>query len=102
MSDQTFEAIKNISYFAGLLNEVITGLAKCATQRHFDTGQVLYLEGEPAENIIILEAGWIKATRITRERREQAMAFMRPGEIFGDVIVFIEEPYPATVTALDQ
>ena len=29
------------------------------------------------------------------------MAFMRPGAIFGDIAVFIEEAYPASVTALE-
>ena len=101
MSDPVFVALKNISYFAGLPDTVIAGLAKCASKRHFDTGQVVYIEGEPAESIFILEVGWIKATRMTREGREQAMAFMQPGEIFGDIAVFIEEPYPATVTALE-
>lgn len=101
MSDLAFKALKNISYFAGLPDTVIVGLAKCASQRHFDTGQVIYIEGELAESIFILETGWIKATRMTREGREQAMAFMQPGEIFGDIAVFIEEPYPATVTALE-
>jgi CRP-like cAMP-binding protein len=88
VSDPAFEALKNISYFSGLPDTVIADLAKCAIQRHFDTGQVVYLEGEPAKSVFILEAGWIKATRVTLEGREQAMAFMRPGEIFGDVAVF--------------
>lgn len=71
-----FEALKNISYFAGLPEIVIADLAKCAMNRHFDTGQVVYLEGESADGIFILETGWIKATRMNREGREQALAFM--------------------------
>jgi CRP/FNR family transcriptional regulator len=101
VSDPAFEALKNIPYFAGLPDVVIVGLAKCATQRYFEAGQVIYLEGDPAKNIFILEAGWVKAIRMNREGREQALAFMRPGEIFGDVAAFIEKPYPATVTALE-
>ena len=96
-----FQALKSISYFAGLPDAVIADLAQVAIHRHFEREQVVYLEGDAAENIFVLEAGWVKATRMTREGREQAMAFMRPGEIFGDIAVFIEEDYPATVTALE-
>ena len=101
MSKHAFEALRNITYFEGLPDLVIEDLAKIARQRHYEPDQVIYIEGDKAENIFLIETGWVKATRMTREGREQAMAFMRPGEIFGDIAIFIEEPYPATVTALE-
>ena len=94
-------ALQKIAYFAGLPEVVLADLGQAAVKRRFSAGQVIYLEGEPAENIFILETGWVKATRMSREGREQALAFMQPGEIFGDIAVFIEQPYPATVTALE-
>ncbi len=62
---------------------------------------MIYLEGEPAEYIFIIESGWVKATRVSREGREQALLFLHPGEIFGDVAVFSRTTYPGTVTALE-
>ena len=62
---------------------------------------MIYLEGEPAESIFILESGWVKATRMTREGREQAMMFLRPVEVFGDIAVFTGTTYPGTVAALE-
>jgi CRP/FNR family transcriptional regulator len=94
-------ALQKIPYFAGLPEPVIADLGQAAVKRHFEARQVIYLEGETAESIFILETGWVKATRMTRDGREQAMAFMRPGEIFGDIAAFIEQPYPTTVTALE-
>lgn len=101
MSILAFDALKNISFFSNLPEQVIADLAQAARQRHLEREQVIYIEGETSENIFVLESGWVKSTRMTREGREQALAFMQPGEIFGDVAVFIEEPYPATVTALE-
>ena len=49
-----------------------------AIPRHFEAGQVIYLEGEPADNVYILEKGWVKATRMTREGREQGLLFLHP------------------------
>ena len=65
-------------------------------------GQVIYIEGEPAESIYILESGWIKATRMTRYGREQAMMFLRPVEVFGDIAVLTGTTYPGTVVALES
>ncbi len=69
--------------------------------RHFDAGQVIYLEGEPAEYIYVLERGWVKGTRMTAEGREQGLLFLRPVEIFGDIAAFTNKVYPGTATALE-
>lgn len=101
MSESAFEALKKNTYFRGLPDSILVDLSQIAKKRRFNTGQTVYAEGDPAKNIYILESGWVKATRITREGREQALEFMRPGEIFGDLAVFIEEDYSASVTALE-
>ncbi|MHB8089025.1 MAG: Crp/Fnr family transcriptional regulator [Anaerolineaceae bacterium] len=76
--------------------------AQNAIPRQYKAGQVIYLEGEPAEYVYILEKGWVKATRMTHEGREQGLLFLRPVEIFGDIAVFSGTSYPGTVTALED
>jgi CRP-like cAMP-binding protein len=93
--------LARIRHFDSLPPEVQERLAAVALPCHFDAGQVIYVEGEPAESMYILEAGWVKATRMTREGREQAMMFLRPIEIFGDIAVFTGTTYPGTVVALE-
>jgi CRP-like cAMP-binding protein len=87
--------------FRSLSAETQQALAAAATRRWFEAGQVIYVEGEPAETIYILEAGWVKATRMTREGREQALMFLRPVDIFGDIAVLAGTSYPGTVVALE-
>lgn len=94
--------LQRVRHFNGLSDEIQQAIAGSASHRHFDAGQVIYVEGEPAESVYILESGWIKATRMTREGREQAMMFMHPVEVFGDVAVLTSTSYPATVVALDE
>jgi CRP/FNR family transcriptional regulator len=101
MSERAFEALKKNVYFSKLSAQVIAELSEIAWPRHFERDEVIYIEGDVADNIFVLEKGWVRATRMTLEGREQAMAFMRPGEIFGDIAVFIEDAYPASVTALE-
>ena len=94
-------AISSVSHFGWLADETQQALAKSAIHRNFDAGQVIYIEGEPAESIFFLESGWVKAVRMTREGREQAMMFLRPVEVFGDIAVLTDTTYPGTVIALE-
>jgi len=90
-----------IRHFDSLPPEIQTEIASSASPRHFEAGQVIYIEGEPAEAVYLLESGWVKATRMSREGREQAMMFLRPVEVFGDIAVFTGTTYPGTVVALE-
>jgi len=94
-------SLKTIKYFKDLPEEAMKALVDSALPRRFEAGQVIYLEGEPAEYVYILEHGWVKATRMTHEGREQGLHFLRPVEIFGDTAVFTGTTYPATTTALE-
>lgn len=93
--------LSQISHFNQLPAELQETLAAAALPRHYEAGQVIYLEGEPAEFVYILESGWVKATRMSHDGREQAMLFLRPVEVFGDIAVFTGTNYPGTVTALE-
>ena len=99
--DQKKLFFSKVPIFNKLSPEIQEKLASSAIQRRFDAGQVIYLEGEPAESIFIIESGWVKATRISREGREQAILFLPSNNIFGDIAVFTGTTYPGTVTALE-
>lgn len=94
--------LARIRHFDGLPPEVQERIAALAVLHHFAAGQVIYIEGEPAEAFYLLERGWIKATRMSRDGREQAMLFLESGEIFGDIAVFSGTTYPGTVVALED
>jgi len=94
-------ALGCVRHFAELPPDIQEAIARVAMPRHFEAGQVIYLQGELATALYILESGWVKATRMSREGREQAMLFLKPGEIFGDVAVFTDTSYPGTVVVLE-
>ena len=91
-----------IRHFERLPNETLTRIAAIANPVHFEAGKVIFIEGEPAEKLYFLARGWVKATRMSVDGREQAMLFLEAGEIFGDVAVFTQTSYPGTVVALED
>ncbi|PKO13369.1 MAG: hypothetical protein CVU39_19385 [Chloroflexi bacterium HGW-Chloroflexi-10] len=95
-------ALSKMHHFDILPAEALEVIIAAAIPRHFKGGQVIYLEGEPANFVYILEHGWVKATRMTPEGREQGLLFLHPAEIFGDIAVFTGTTYPGTTTALED
>ncbi|MCC6147559.1 MAG: Crp/Fnr family transcriptional regulator [Anaerolineaceae bacterium] len=88
-------------FFSDLSPATQASFTAAAVQRRYKTGQVVCVEGEPPTGLFILEEGWVKAARASPHGREQALLFLGPGEIFGDLSVFTGLPYPGTVTALE-
>jgi len=96
------QVLSRLPSFSGLDAATLEAVAQAASSRHYDAGQVIYLEGEPATALYVLETGWVKATRMTPDGREQALSFLRPVDIFGDIAVFTGTSYPGTVVALED
>lgn len=91
-----------LAHFESLPFEVKQSLESIAFRQTFSADQVIYLEGEPAETVYLLESGWVKATRLSRSGREQAVLVLRAVDLFGDVALFTSGFYPGTVTALEE
>jgi CRP-like cAMP-binding protein len=94
-------ALSSVRHFSELPLHVQSALASVAIPRQFAEGQVIFMEGEPANWIYVLESGWVKASRMSPEGREQALLFLKQGDVFGDVAVLTNTPYPGTVVALE-
>ena len=93
--------LARIKHFDTLPPNIQEKLADVAQPHHYDEGQVIYVEGEPATAIYFIERGWVKSTRISCQGREQAMLCLCAGEVFGDTAVLTHSSYPCTVTALE-
>jgi CRP/FNR family transcriptional regulator len=96
------QAFLRLPPFSGLDAAVLEAIARSAIPRNYNAGQVIYIEGEPAATLFVLVSGWVKATRMSPEGREQSISVLRPGEIFGDIAVFTGSSYPGTVVALEE
>jgi CRP-like cAMP-binding protein len=100
--DRAIRALSTVRHFTELPLHVQTALASVAIPRQFEEGQVIFMEGEPANWLYILESGWVKASRISPEGREQALLFLKKGDVFGDVAILTGTNYPGTVLALEK
>jgi CRP-like cAMP-binding protein len=99
--ERAWQTLTTVRHFSELPQHIQKALARVAVPRQFAEGQVIFIEGEPANWIYVIESGWVKASRMSPEGREQALLFLKKGDVFGDVAVLTNTPYPGTVVALE-
>ena len=82
------EFIRSIPYFAGLSQAGIDSVRKYIFEKKAERGEILLIEGEPAETLYFVVAGAVKVFKISADGKEQILQIIRPGESFNDASVF--------------
>ena len=83
--------------FAALDDEAASTLMQSMTQRHLERGDVLFNEGDQGDRLYVIGEGKIKLGRRSSDGRENLVAILGPGEMFGELSLF--DPGPRTMTA---
>lgn len=65
-------------------------MAKMVVEKSFRKKERIYLPGEPGRSIYLLKKGVVKISKVTPDGRELTLAFLKPGEIFGELEVIGE------------
>jgi CRP-like cAMP-binding protein len=87
--------------FSGLSDEELAELSDIAVERSFETGEFVFWDGDPSDCLYVLAEGKIKVLKHASSGKEFIIAFFGPGEVFGEVAVFENKPYPASAQATE-
>ncbi len=90
-----------IPFFARLAPAELASLAAEASWQEYAPGEVIFLEGEPAPGLFILDSGYVKVLKASAQGREQSLEFIAPGQPFNTIAVFTPHTSPATAVALE-
>ncbi|MFH1087505.1 MAG: Crp/Fnr family transcriptional regulator [Chloroflexota bacterium] len=93
-------ALKGSLTFSGLSDEETTGLAALAAERSFEAGEFVFWEGDAAGWFYMVVEGRIRVLKHSSSGKEFIIAYFAPGEMFGEVAVFEDRPYPASAQAV--
>ena len=92
-----------VPYFATLDAVMLETIAAATIQQNYDSGQIVFLEGEACTGLYIVQEGWLKAVKLSPSGREQILRFVGPGDTFSEISVLSVAPNnPATVIALES
>ncbi len=94
--------LKSVSIFSTLGTAEIGELAAASSILTFSADEFVFLEGNAAEHFFVLAEGQVKVVKHSPSGKDFVVAFFNAGEMFGEVAVFEDKPYPASAQANSQ
>ncbi len=96
------QILKGSSIFSSLNDGELGELANLVIERNFMPNEFIFWDGDAPEWFYIVAEGQVKVLKHSSLGREFIIAFFGPGEMFGEVAVFENKPYPASAQAVAE
>lgn len=93
------EALREVPLLAPLTNDQIAALAESFRVDHFAPETIIFLEGDPADRLWVVQAGQVKVVKYASEGQENLLEVITPGEMFGGAGILFPV-HPATAVAM--
>jgi CRP/FNR family transcriptional regulator len=92
--------IATIPYFRGIADEELKYITENSLLRTYAAGEMIFLEGEPAEGLSIVERGHVKVFKLNPDGGEHILHLRGPGKTFNDIGALDAGLNPANAAAL--
>ena len=93
--------LRNVPLFSGLDESELQRLSQVAVRRRAGRNEQVVRAGEDAESLIVLLTGRAKVTNFDEEGREIILAWLGPGEFFGEMGLIDGSQRSARVVAVE-
>jgi CRP-like cAMP-binding protein len=94
------EVLRQAPLFSGLDDEAAQALSSSMVESRLRRGEVLFHEGDEGDRLYVVTDGKVKLGRTSADGRENLLAILGPGQMFGELSLFDPGPRSATVTAV--
>jgi CRP/FNR family transcriptional regulator len=98
----TVELLSQVPLFSGLGANDVARLAQVAVPRRWESGEVVFREGDSGDTCYVVRTGAARVTRNHSDGRALTLAELRRGDIFGELAMWGGETRSATVEALED
>jgi CRP/FNR family transcriptional regulator, dissimilatory nitrate respiration regulator len=92
----------NHEMFRDILPRELEQLQKEVTRVGLEKGQTLFHKGDMAQGAYIVVYGIMKLSISSEDGGEKILEMIRPGQNFGEAMIFLDEPYPFSAIACDN
>ncbi|MFN8097736.1 MAG: Crp/Fnr family transcriptional regulator [Dermatophilaceae bacterium] len=96
------DVLRRSPLFAGLNEQATQDLLSAMTPLRLERGDELFHEGDPGDRLYVITEGKVKLGRTSSDGRENLLAILGPGEMFGELSLFDPGPRTATATAVAE
>ncbi|MGH8867277.1 MAG: Crp/Fnr family transcriptional regulator [Actinomycetes bacterium] len=94
------DVLSRAPLFTALDDEAASAVRTSMTEVSLRRGDLLFSEGEAGDSLYVITDGKLKLGRSSVDGRENLLAVLGPGEMFGELSLFDPGPRTATATAL--
>jgi CRP-like cAMP-binding protein len=88
--------------YASLDERSLKRIAKSSAQLDAPRRTIIFRPGDPAASIHILMTGHVKLALPARDNGEKVIAIIGPGQSFGELGMFLEEPHMLSAESVDN
>jgi CRP-like cAMP-binding protein len=92
--------VQEAPLFRQLALDDAQALVDSMEETHLPRGEVLFHEGDSGDRVFVVIEGKVKLGRHASDGRENLLAILGPGQMFGELSLFDPGPRSATVTAV--
>ena len=93
--------LRQVPLFASLTIEQIAAVADQFHAETFQADQIIFLEGDPADRLWVVDTGQVKIVKHTSDGQENLLEVIAPGEMFGGAALLLAA-HPATAAAMTE
>src|SRR5262245_33676474 len=83
--------LKNCALFERLSPGELSQLESRARVRKYPSKSSIYLPADQADAVLLLASGRVKIGSLTADGKESILAFVEPGELFGELAIFEQQ-----------
>ncbi len=94
------DVLRQTPLFRSLDDEAANALRAAMQELRVRRGEVLFHEGDAGDRLYVVTDGKVKLGRTSSDGRENLLAILGPGQMFGELSLFDPGPRSATVTAV--
>jgi CRP/FNR family transcriptional regulator, cyclic AMP receptor protein len=94
------EVLRQAPLFRGLDDEAAEALGSAMVEQRLARGEVLFREGDTGDQLYVVTDGKLKLGRTSADGRENLLAVLGPGQMFGELSLFDPGPRSSTATAV--
>jgi len=92
--------LSGAEFFRGISERSLRSLAAACIPKRAAKRAVLFREGQEGDSLYILAEGAVQLYKSAEDGREVVLRTLKPGEIFGEVVLFETRRYPASAVTL--
>src|SRR5215208_340832 len=94
---ETMRFLANSSLFSELTVETLAEVAAQASVQQYQAGDMIVWQGEPSAAVYVIERGIASVTRLSPSKQASTLAYLMPGQSFGEVGILENQPRSASI-----